>query len=283
MDEEPSVRIKGKPIRIQHLTVAALVVVVSTTLSPLAHAETVEVFAAGSVRGVVTDLSKEASAFNIQVKTVFGGSGALRERIEKGEHPDILMSADLGSPRKLASEGRTVVPAIAFARNRMCIIARRSGNVTSRNLIDRMLDQDVRLKTSMPISDPGGDYAWAIFDRVETMRPGAGAILKRKAQALKNVSATPVTPTQSATAALFATHQIDMLITYCSGSAALLKETSDLTSLAVPAQLDPHPVYGLAVLSTKPEVMRLVLWLLSEQGQAIVGKAGLVPIAGSVP
>ena len=83
------------------------------------RAETVEIFAAGSLRGVVSDLVKEAgAALNIEVNPSFGGSGSMRERIEKGEKPDLLLSADLGSPRKLESQGRTVVPTIAFARNR---------------------------------------------------------------------------------------------------------------------------------------------------------------------
>jgi molybdate transport system substrate-binding protein len=52
----------------------------------------------------------------------------------------------------------------------------------------------------------------------------------------------------------------------------------DLTSLAVPPNLDPHPIYGVAVLSSKPEALRLALFLLSEKGQAIIAKQGLVPL-----
>ena len=70
-------------------------------------------------------------ALNIEVKPTFGGSGLLRERIEKGERPDLFTSADLGSPRKLEAEGRTVLPVAAFARNRMCIVSRRAAGVTA--------------------------------------------------------------------------------------------------------------------------------------------------------
>src|ERR1700744_5978071 len=120
--------------------------------------ETVEIFSAGSLRGVVSELAKEAAAtYNIEVKPSFGGSGAMRERIEKGESPDLFMSADVGSPRKLAPQGRTVVPAIPFARNRMCIVSRRSAGVTTANLVKKMLSKDVRLKTSTPVADPAGD------------------------------------------------------------------------------------------------------------------------------
>jgi ABC-type molybdate transport system substrate-binding protein len=263
------------------LAAATLAVIASATAANAAQPQTVEIYSAGSLRGVVGDLTKEtASAFGIEVKGTFGGSGSLRERIEKGEKPDLFMSADVGSPRKLQTQGRTVVPVIAFARNRMCVVSRRSADVTPTNLIDHMLEKAVRVKTSTPIADPSGDYAWAIFDRIEELRPGSGAILKGKAQALMSVKATPATPTQSAAAALFASHQIDMSLTYCSGFPALQKEVPDLASFPVPPQLDPHPVYGMAVLSDKPGVLRLALFLLSEQGQAIIAKNGLVPMGG---
>jgi ABC-type molybdate transport system substrate-binding protein len=244
-----------------------------------AQPESVQVFAAGSLRGVVTDLAAEAGpTLGVVVQPSFGGSGAMRERIEKGEAADLLMSADLGSPRKLESQGRTTVPIIAFARNRMCIVSRRSAGVTATNLIDRLLADGVRLKTSTPIADPSGDYAWSIFSKIEAVRPGAQAILERKAQASMNLVAKPATPTQSAAAALFAANAIDMSITYCSGFAALEKELPELTSLLVPPALDPHPVYGVAVLSAKPQALRLALFLLSEKGQAIIAKQGLVPL-----
>ena len=51
----------------------------------------------------------------------------------------------------------------------------------------------------------------------------------------------------------------------------------------MPPQLDPHPLYGMAVLSAKPEALRLALYLLSDKGQAIVAAAGLVPVVDMAP
>jgi molybdate transport system substrate-binding protein len=261
------------------LALAALALLAAAPVTQAAP-ETVEIFSAGSLRAVWNDIAKEAGpALGIEVKSTFGGSGLLRERIEKGETPDLFTSADAASPRKLESQGRTVVPVVVIARNRMCIVSRRSAGVTAANLIDRMLAKDVRLKTSTPVADPSGDYAWAIFDRIEALRPGSGAILKEKAQASMGLSAAPPTPNQSPYAALFASRQVDMAITYCSGTANLEKDVPELTSLVVPPQLDPHPVDGLAVLSGKPAALRLALFLLSEKGQAIIAREGLVPIA----
>ena len=272
------------PGRILAPTAVLWLVVTSggTVASPARAAETVEIFAAGSLRGVVGELAKEAGpALDIEVKSSFGGSGLMRERIEKGESPDLFLSADVGSPRKLAAAGRTIVPAIAFARNRMCIMSRSSAGVTATNLIDRLLAKGVRVKTSTPIADPAGDYAWTIFDRIDASRPGSGALLKSKAQDLMSLTPTPTTASQSPGAALFLANQIDMSITYCSAAPSLEKEVPGLTSLVVPPQLDPHPLYGAAILSNKPQALRLALYLLSDQGQAIIAREGLVPLVES--
>ena len=244
-------------------TLAALIACVAGALVVSgAQAETVEIFAAGSLRGVVADLGKDAAALNIEVKSDFGGSGSMRERIEKGEKPDLFLSADVGHPRKLATGGRTIVPVAAFARNRICIVSRKSARVTPANLIDRLLAKDLKLKTSAPVVDPGGDYAWWILDHIDAKRPGSGAVLKAKAQTMMSANADDA----------------DISITYCSAAAPRVKEHPGLTSFQVPNDLDPHPLYGMAVLSNKPEAMRLALYLLSEKGQAILTRNGLVPV-----
>jgi len=260
-----------------------LLMAVASAAPTLVCADPVTVLAAGSLRGVVTDLATAGNALGIEVRSDFGGSGLLRERIEKGEKADLFLSADLASPGKLQALGRTVLPVVVFARNRMCVVSRRSAEVTQANLVDRLLAKGVRVKTSAPVADPSGDYAWSIFDRIETVRPGAGAKLKEKAQANMTVTAPSTAPGQSAAASLFAANLIDMSITYCSATASLEKEIPDLVSIEVPPALDPHPMYGLAVLSDRPEVLRLVVLLLSEEGQTIVARNGLVPLSAIGP
>jgi ABC-type molybdate transport system substrate-binding protein len=163
----------------------------------------------------------------------------------------------------------------------MCVVSRRSAGVTEKNLVDRLLATGVRVKTSAPIADPSGDYAWTIFDRIEAARPGAGAKLKEKAQANMTVTAPSSAPGRSAAAALFAADLVDMSITYCSASVDLEKEIPGLASIEVPPELDPHPMYGIAVLSDRPEVLRLAVFLLSEEGQALVARNGLVPLSAT--
>jgi molybdate transport system substrate-binding protein len=263
------------PQGVRRLAVVAALALAAGGMTARA-ADTVEIYSAGSLRNAVAELVKRAAP-DIEIKPTFGGSGLLRERIEGGEHPDLFLSADLGSPRKLASAGRTAVPVVAFARNRMCLVARKSAGVTPANLIDKLLASDLRLKTSTPIADPAGDYAMAIFDRIEAVRPGSGRILRDKAQRLMGIKLTAVAG-HSAVTPLFTGNQIDMMITYCSGAPALEKEVPEVATLRFAPELDPGPVYGLALLSKKPAAMRVALLLLSDDGQAIIARAGLLPI-----
>lgn len=244
-----------------------------------AKAETVDIYAAGSLRSVLAGLAPKASAMGIELKPVFGGSGDLRDRIERGARPDLLLSADMASPRRLAATGRAIEPAIAFARNRLCLVARKSLGLTPNDLVSGLLAKGLRIKTSKPIADPSGDYAMAMFDLMDAAHPGAGKILRGSAERQMAASA-PSAPGQSTTAALFLTHGIDVAVTYCSASGDLTKETQDLVSIAVPPAFDPKPVFGMALLSTNPAAARLSLLLLSETGQAVVAAAGLHPLTG---
>ena len=264
-----------EPIRRWAYATACALALAATTAGA---ADTVEIYSAGSLRSAVEALVKRAAP-DIEIKPTFGGSGLLRERIEGGEHPDLFLSADLGWPRKLAQAGRTVVPVVAFARNRMCLAARGSAGVTAANLVDRMLADGLRLKTSTPVADPAGDYAMAIFDRIDAARPGAGRILRDKAHATQEAAkAMPPVTGLGGLASLLRNGQIDLMVTYCSAAPALEKEVPDLTTVPFPPELEPGPIYGLAVLSLKPAALRVALLLLSEDGQAILKQAGLLPI-----
>jgi ABC-type molybdate transport system substrate-binding protein len=57
-------------------TIAAIGLAIS--LGSEARAEPVQVYAAGSLRGVVTAIAARAAKMGIEVRPVFGGSGALR-------------------------------------------------------------------------------------------------------------------------------------------------------------------------------------------------------------
>ena len=151
---------------------ACLALTAATLAAPSkATAEDVDVYAAGSLRTVVTALHDRAAAMGIDVNATFVGSGSLREKIEKGATPDLLLSADMASPIALAKSRRAVIPPVAFARNRICLVARRSLRLTPGNMVSTLLDKKVRIKTSEPVADPSGDYAMAMFDLMAAQLP----------------------------------------------------------------------------------------------------------------
>jgi ABC-type molybdate transport system substrate-binding protein len=209
---------------------------------------------------------------------VFGPSGVLRERIEGGDHVDVFASADMDQPRRLARTRRGSF-VVMFTRNRLCALGKANLGLTSDNLLDRLLDPSLRLATSTPGADPGGDYAWAAFARAETMHPGAQAILQRKAmQLVGGPNSRPLVPGRGAVQGIFLADRADVMLGYCSSGPAVMREIQGLTNVPLPSSLAVGPAYGLIVLSDRPMAARFALFVLSEQGQAILRQYGFDPI-----
>ena len=266
------------------LTIAVLV---AAHASCDAQTTPLRIYAAGSLKNAFDAMVQAFGEGHAQM--VYGGSGLLRARLEKGEAADVFASADLAQPRRL-SGARHTSQVVVFARNRLCVMARTMLSMNSANLLDRLLDPAVKLVISTPGDDPSGDYAWAMFARAETLHPGAEALLKAKAQLL---GATPrkeavalVAPSVAAPGikaagpreSLFLSGMADATIGYCSGAGALLKAVPGLVAIPVPATLSAAPAYGLVVVSDTPAAWRFAVFVMSEAGQAILAKAGLVPV-----
>ncbi|MFU8894878.1 MAG: substrate-binding domain-containing protein [Gammaproteobacteria bacterium] len=147
---------------------------------PAVAADTL-LFAAGSLKAALGEVVASHDAkYGTSTGTRFGPSGLLRGAIEEGEQPDVFASANMAHPNKLAGDGWGS-PVALFARNQLCGLAQPGLTVTSNNLLDVLLDTGVRVGTSTPVADPSGDYAWGLFKRAETLRPGSFAMLDAKA------------------------------------------------------------------------------------------------------
>jgi molybdate transport system substrate-binding protein len=242
-------------------------------------AEPLRIYAAGSLTAAFTDMVKTFPAAEGDVaRPVFGPSGVLRERIERGDHVDVFASADMDQPHRLARSHPGSLVAM-FTRNRLCALGRASLGLTSSNLLDKLLDPSVRLATSTPGADPGGDYAWAVFARAETLHTGAQAILQDKAmQLVGGPNSTPLVPGRAAVQGIFLANRADVMLGYCSSGQAVMREMPDLTNVPLPPSLTVGPAYGLIVLSDHPLAARFALFVLSEQGQAILRQYGFDPV-----
>jgi molybdate transport system substrate-binding protein len=267
------------------LRMSLLVALCVLPMTDARAAEELRVLAAGSLREVIAEIGEHYKrATGTTVTAEFGPSGLLRERIEQGEHADLLASADMGHPLKLLQDGRAT-RVVMFTRNTLCGIAVPQVGLTTANFLDRLLDPAVKLGTSTPKADPAGDYTWAMFRRADAIRPGSYAILSGKAQQIVGGPSNnaPVDGRDPAVAAL-ASGRVDILIGYCTSAKLRLSQMAELQVAEVPREIATGPEYGLAVLrGADPRANDLALFMLSPDGQQIFARYGFAPIALPAP
>lgn len=265
------------------MNIRAIVLGVAVAASPPARAEerAVRLYAAGSLRGAMSEVAQAfTAAGGPPVTATFGASGLLRERIEKGEAVDVFASADLGNPQALARAG-LARPPIVFTRNRLCAIVAPGVDATEKTLLDRMLDPSVRLGTSTPNADPGGDYAWKVFERAGSVRAGAYAALDAKALKLTGGPDSPPPPAnRSVYSALIAQRKADIFLTYCTNAIVTVREVDGARIVAIGEPLAVGADYGLTTMKDAvPAATRFVEFVLSDKGQAMLARHGFAPLA----
>ena len=143
-----------------------------------------------------------------------------------------------------------------------------------------MLDPKIRVATSTPGADPGGDYAWAVFTRAEALHPGAKAALEAKALKLVGgPESKPLVPGKGQVEGVFLADAADIMLGYCSGVAAVQREVPGLVGVVLPPRLTVGPAYGMVVLTSDPTSARFALFVMSETGQSILQRHGFQPVA----
>jgi ABC-type molybdate transport system substrate-binding protein len=265
------------------LACAALAALLAVGVS--AQADSLRVFAAGSLEAAFSDLLRRFPAGPDAADAAeFGPSGLMREKIEAGAAADLFASADMEHARRLAL-GHPERMVINFTRNRLCALARAAVGLTPENMLDRLLDPSVRLATSTPGADPGGDYAWAVFARADAVHPGARAILEAKAMKLVGGGdRTPLlVPGKGAVEGVFLADRADVMLGYCSSAEAVPHTVPGLVSVALPPTLTVGPAYGMVLLNQKPLTLRFAAFVMSEQGQAVLRAHGFDPTALAEP
>ncbi len=259
-----------------HKRLFAGAILLMASLSPASAQQPVLLHAAGSLRAAMTEV---ANAFSdetgVQVRAVFGASGLLRERIEKGEPAEVFASADRGNPEALAKAGRAG-PVTSFARNALCAFTRPEVVATTETLLAKMLDPALRLGTSTPKADPSGDYAWQLFARAEALRPGAQAALEAKALQLTGGPTSPRGPEgRNLYGHVLASGQADIFLAYCTNAGPIALEEPAIRQVALPPALVVGAEYGLTLVNgASPNAGRLAMFIASPAGQAILGRHG---------
>lgn len=107
-------------------------------LSSTAGGEELVLFGAGSLRAVMTQMAADYQARRgVTVRTEFGPSGLMRERIERGERVNLFASADMGHPFKLREQGRTTTVAM-FTRNMLGAVAMPQVGLTTAIYLEKL-------------------------------------------------------------------------------------------------------------------------------------------------
>jgi molybdate transport system substrate-binding protein len=244
-----------------------------------AQAQTIQLYAAGSLRAALTEIARafEADSGGRQkVEVTFGASGLLRERIEAGAAAHVFASADTGHPQRLIEQDLAVPPVSVFARNELCALVREGLSVTSETLLDVLLDPKVRLGTSTRKADPSGDYAFSLFAKAEALRPGTKAILEGKALELTGGPTSAKPPEgRSPYAWLMRSDQADIFLTYCTNAVQARAEIPPLSIVSIGKPLNVAADYGLIALRNAPAAAQdLVRYILAEKAQAILLRHG---------
>lgn len=257
-----------------------LAVMAAVMLAPsVAGAETISLYAAGSLRGALTEVAQAFEAKSGEqhkVATTFGPSGLLRQRIEGGEAAHVFASANTSHPQSLADSGRASPPVRVFARNQLCALVRSGLDVSSDKLLDVMLSPDVRVGTSTPKADPAGDYAYALFAKAETLKPGSRAALEAKALQLTGGPSSERPPEKrNAYGWVMEQGKADLFLTYCTNAVAAKSQVPQLAIVQVPKNLSVGASYGMVVVKDAPAAAKdLADFIASPQGQAILEKYG---------
>jgi molybdate transport system substrate-binding protein len=187
----------------------------------------------------------------------------------------VFASANMDHPRSLAEAGKAG-PVVLFARNSLCAFVKPGLEVTSENLLERMLDPSIKLGTSTPRADPAGDYAYQAFARAEAVRPGAKAALESKALNLTGgPNSAPVPAGRNAYGHMIADGQADIFLAYCTNRGPIAKEQPGIGVVQLPPALAVGADYGITVVNgAKVSAYVFAMFILAPTGQAILAKHG---------
>jgi molybdate transport system substrate-binding protein len=214
-----------------------------------ARSEEIIHYEAGSLRNALTAIAEEYMASTgVVVRTTFGPSGLMREKVETGDKVDLFASADMGNALKLREDGRAVAVAM-FTRNALCAFAKPEVNLTTANFVEPILDRSVKLGTSTPTADPGGDYTWEMFHRIESARPRVFAVLDGKAQKIVGGATAADASNPNPIKSAFKRNQINVMIGYCSEADQERQDVPGIEAIRVPGELSVGPEYDLAITS----------------------------------
>ena len=235
----------------------------------------IKIYAAGSLRSALTEIAQYYEATNptVKINFAFGASGLLRDRLLAGEISDIFASANMDHPEKISNAGKSE-SVIRFTSNKLCVLANPNFNLAGKTLVERMMDKEIKLGISTPKADPSGDYAFEMFEKIDSkgLGPkGVSDVLKTKALQLTGGPQSPQPPAnKNVYGDLVATGQADIFITYCTNAEIAIKENPAQKALEIPDAYNITSNYGMVVFNNASQSARdLYKFITSPKAQEI--------------
>jgi molybdenum ABC transporter molybdate-binding protein len=258
------------------VVVVSFIVLGVITMTTPVLADSVQLYAAGSLRSALTDVAKAfETASGNKVEAKFGASGTLKNEIAGGAKADVFASANMEHPQALhdANKGG---PVTLFARNRLCALVKPGLAVDSASLLEHMLDAQIKLATSTPKADPSGDYAFEVFHKAEAIKPGAQATLEKKALQLTGAATSAAPPAGRAVYGWHVTEgRADIFLAYCTAAREAQQQNPGQQIVALPANLAVGADYGLTVIAgASPAAQSFAQFIVSPEGQKILVSHG---------
>lgn len=232
------------------------------------------IFSAGSFRHVMQELIHLFKCKHpMDISAVLAPAGLLRQRIERGEHCDIFISANLQNIIQL-SASQCIYKQQILAFNRLMLTTRDEAQYKDRETLDMLLDPNLRLATSTPIADPGGDYTWQLFDLVEKRYPKQGEYLKRRALQLVGGENSVVPKGEIAAEYILKHGYADMMVGYGNYQAYL--QDCGLCCHFFPSEFNIKATYSAVQLNDNTTTRLFSRFLTSDRAKRIMCQHGFL-------
>lgn len=239
-----------------------------------AKAITLRVMAADALPKPMMEISNifEKEHPGVKVTYDFTGSGVLKGDIEEGAPGDIFLSANAKFQRELEKKGFLKSYRI-FAYDYLAAATpiNNPEKVNKFNLINKLMDPNVKLGTSSPHTDPAGDYTWKMFKIINKKIPGAfNRIVSHDNHMLDAALVIPALKNGN----------VDLAILYTSQLLELERSGTKINIIPITKEYNTKAKFTISILNQskyKKLDQDFVALIFSKKGQEILNYWGFSP------
>jgi len=246
----------------------------SSVTSPAQEKKQLTVFAAASLTGAMTDISKayEAEHPDTQIVMNFDNAATLRTQIEQSAHADLFLSANTKHMTALQGEGLIINNSVKiFAKNKLALLIPKENRANITGLSD-LARPGIRLVVGTKEA-PFGDYTRQALGKMAN--DSAYGLLYQNAVMKNVISEEPTVPSLVAKLRI---GEADAGIAFASdvseGDRALV------TTIPIPDRYNVIASYPLGIVQeskVKDQAAAFAQFITSTEGNAILTRYGFAP------